>query len=155
MPYRRSKQVVILAAGLDAQAYRLPLADGTTLFELDQPAVIAAKADVLAGDEPSCRRVAIGVDLTHDWTDTLRSNGFDLDLPTVWLMEGLLQYLDEDAVHTVFQRVDALSAPGSVLLYDIVGKTLLDNVMLGGGPRTDGPQRRAVAVRHRLPGAIV
>ena len=59
-----------------------------------------------------------------------RSNGFDPELPAVWLMEGLLQYLDEGAVHTLFERVDALSAPGSVLLYDIVGKTLLDSVML-------------------------
>ena len=124
------QQVVILAAGLDARAYRLPWPDGTTVFELDQPTVVAAKADLLAGDKPRCLRVAIGVDLTTDWTDSLRGNGFDPDLPTVWLMEGLLQYLDEDAVHTVFQRVDSLSAPGSVLLYDIVGKTLLDNVTL-------------------------
>ena len=123
-------QVVIVAAGLDARAYRLPWPDGTTVFELDQPAVIAAKAAALAGDEPRCLRVAIGVDLTTDWTDTLRSNGFDPELPAVWLMEGLLQYLDEGAVHTLFERVDALSAPGSVLLYDIVGKTLLDSVML-------------------------
>ncbi|WP_166908355.1 SAM-dependent methyltransferase [Mycobacterium sp. DL440] len=124
------KQVVILAAGLDARAYRLPWPDGTTVFELDQPDVIAAKADALADDEPRCRRVAIGVDLTQDWTDVLRSNGYDPNVASVWLMEGLLQYLDEDAVRTVFERVDALSAPGSVLLYDIVGKTLLDSLML-------------------------
>ncbi|MEV0669078.1 SAM-dependent methyltransferase [Mycobacterium sp. NPDC050441] len=124
------RQVVILAAGLDARAYRLPWPDGTTVFELDQPAVIAAKADVLTNDEPRCRRVGIGADLTQDWTDALRSNGFDPGAPTVWLMEGLLQYLDESAVRALFSRVDVLSAPGSVLLYDIVGKTLLDNVML-------------------------
>src|SRR6201999_4508597 len=94
------RQVVIVAAGLDARAYRLPWPDGTTVFELDQPAVIAAKAETLAGDEPRCRRVAIGADLTTDWTDTLRSNGFDPELPAAWLMEGLLQYLDEGAVHT-------------------------------------------------------
>lgn len=124
------RQVVILAAGLDARAYRLPWPDGTTVFELDQPAVIAAKADALADDEPRCLRVAIGVDLTQDWTDALRANGFDSNAPAVWLIEGLLQYLDEAAVRTVFERVDAMSAPGSVLLYDIVGKTLLDSVML-------------------------
>ncbi|MGV0739304.1 SAM-dependent methyltransferase [Mycobacterium syngnathidarum] len=124
------RQVVILAAGLDARAYRLPWPDGTTVFELDQPAVITTKAEALAGDEPRCRRVAIGVDLTEDWTDALRANGFDSGLPAVWLMEGLLQYLDEDSVNTLFARVGALSAPGSVLLYDIVGKTLLDSVML-------------------------
>ncbi|CDO31457.1 SAM-dependent methyltransferase [Mycolicibacterium porcinum] len=126
----RVRQVVILAAGLDARAYRLAWPDGTTVFELDQPAVIATKAEALAGEEPRCRRVAIGVDLTKDWTDTLRANGFDADQPAVWLMEGLLQYLDESAVHALFERIDALSAPGSVLLYDIVGKVLLDSVML-------------------------
>ncbi|OMC29003.1 methyltransferase [Mycobacterium sp. GA-1841] len=125
-----ARQVVILAAGLDARAYRLPWPDGSTLYELDQPAVIAAKADALAGDRPRCRRVAIGVDLTTDWSETLQANGFDAAQPTVWLIEGLLQYLDEDAVHTLFRRVNTLSVQGSVLLYDIVGKTLLDNVML-------------------------
>ncbi|UBV15780.1 SAM-dependent methyltransferase [Mycolicibacterium fortuitum] len=124
------KQVVILAAGLDTRAYRLPWPDGTTVFELDQPTVIADKAETLAGDAPRCRRVAIGVDLTQDWTDTLQANGFDSTQPAVWLMEGLLQYLDEGAVRTVFERVDTMSAAGSVLLYDIVGKTLLDSVML-------------------------
>lgn len=124
------KQVVILAAGLDARAYRLAWPDGTRVFELDQPAVIATKAEALAGEVPRCRRVALGVDLTEDWTETLRANGFDPAQPAVWLMEGLLQYLDEGAVHALFQRVDALSAPGSVLLYDIVGKVLLDSVML-------------------------
>ncbi|MED5811203.1 SAM-dependent methyltransferase [Mycolicibacterium sp. 050232] len=127
---RSVRQVVILAAGLDARAYRLAWPDDTTVFELDQPAVIAGKAEALAGDEPRCRRVAIGVDLTKDWTDTLRAKGFDPGRPAVWLMEGLLQYLDEGAVHTLFERVDALSAPGSVLLYDIVGKVLLDSLML-------------------------
>ena len=54
---RVAKQVVILAAGMDARAYRLDWPDGTTVYELDQPAVIAAKADLLADDLPRCRRV--------------------------------------------------------------------------------------------------
>ena len=56
----------------------------------------------------------------------MQSAGLDPGAPTAWLIEGLLQYLDEDAVRTLFARVDALSAPGSVLLYDVVGKTLLE-----------------------------
>ncbi len=123
-------QVVILAAGMDARAYRLPWPAATTVYELDQPAVMTAKAEALAGEEPRCRRVAIGVDLADDWTGSLRAAGFDPQRPTVWLIEGLLQYLDASAVQTLFERVDAVSAPGSVLLYDVVGKTLLDNVML-------------------------
>lgn len=127
---RAVDQVVILAAGMDARAYRLPWPDGTTVYELDQPAVMAAKAEALVDEQPRCRRVAIGIDLAEDWPAALRAAGFDSQRPAVWLIEGLLQYLDESAVHILFERIDALSAPASVLLYDVVGKTLLDNVML-------------------------
>jgi methyltransferase (TIGR00027 family) len=120
-------QVVILAAGMDARAYRLPWPDGTVVFELDQPEVLAAKADLLADERPACRRVAVGVDLAHDWPAALRSAGLDPSEPVVWLIEGLLQYLDEAAVTALFDRVDALSARGSVLLYDVVGRSLLES----------------------------
>ena len=127
---RRANQVVILAAGMDARAYRLAWPDGTGVYELDQPAVIAAKAEVLADDEPRCRRVPIGIDLSDDWPSALRSTGFDPQMPSVWLIEGLLQYLDKGAVRTLFERIDALSAPNSVLLYDVVGQTLLESPMM-------------------------
>lgn len=125
-----ARQFVILAAGMDARAYRLAWPDGTVVYELDQPAVIAAKAGILADDEPRCRRVPIGVDLADDWPSVLRSTGFDPQKPTVWLIEGLLQYLDEAAVRTLFERIHALSAPTSVLLYDVVGQTLLKSPMM-------------------------
>src|SRR3984885_11847571 len=47
-------QVVIVAAGMDARSYRLPWPDGTTVFEVDQPHVIAIKDERLAGDKPRC-----------------------------------------------------------------------------------------------------
>jgi methyltransferase (TIGR00027 family) len=123
-------QVVILAAGMDARAYRLPWPDGTTVYELDQPAVIATKARLLEGAEARCRRVPLGIDLADDWPAALQTSGFDPGQPSVWLIEGLLQYLDERAVRTLFERLDALSAPGSTLLYDVVGKVLLDSPVM-------------------------
>ena len=125
-------QVVILAAGLDTRAFRLAWPAGTAVFELDQPAVIAAKAERLDGAEPLCRRVPIGVDLTGEWPEALHSAGLDPDAPSVWLIEGLLQYLDEAAVRGLFARIDALSAPGSVLLYDVVGAALLNAPFMAG-----------------------
>jgi methyltransferase (TIGR00027 family) len=124
---RQVKQVVILAAGMDARAYRIAWPVGTTVFELDQPEVIDAKADLLDRDEATCRRVAIGVDLADDWPTTLVAAGFDVRLPSVWVVEGLLQYLDEPAVRQLFARIDAVSAPDSVVLYDAVGKVLLES----------------------------
>jgi methyltransferase (TIGR00027 family) len=124
---RHVTQVVLLAAGMDSRAYRLDWPAGTTVYEMDQPELMATKADILATDQPRCRRAAIGINLMDDWPGAARSAGFDPQIPTVWLMEGLLQYLDESAVDGLFDRIDALSAPGSVLLYDIVGKALLES----------------------------
>jgi methyltransferase (TIGR00027 family) len=121
-----ASQAVILAAGMDARSYRLPWPDCTTVFEVDQPHVIAIKDERLAGDKPRCQRVAVGVDLADDWPKTLQSQGFDSSAPTVWTIEGLLQYIEAPDVDRLFERVDALSAPDSVLLYDVVGKALLE-----------------------------
>ena len=120
------RQVVLVAAGMDARAYRLDWPTGTTVFELDQPPVIAAKNALLADETPQCTRVPIGVDLADEWPAALTAAGFDPSAPSVWLTEGLLQYLDAAAVHRLFERIDALSAPGSVLCYDVVGKSLLE-----------------------------
>lgn len=127
-----AKQVVLVAAGLDARSYRLPWPSDTTVCELDQPGVIAAKDERLAGEQPRARRVAIGTDLARDWASALTSSGHDAASPTIWLIEGLLQYLDEPTVRELFRTVDALSAPGSVLLYDAVGKTLLESDAMAG-----------------------
>lgn len=118
-------QVVIVAAGMDARAYRLLWRPDTTVYEVDQPRVIAAKAKALAGERPRCRRVAVGVDLANDWPNALRSQGFSASSRSVWLVEGLLQYLQAPDVDSLFSRIDALSAPGSLLLYDLVGTTLM------------------------------
>jgi methyltransferase (TIGR00027 family) len=126
------RQVVLVAAGMDARAYRLDWPAGVTVYELDQPAVMEAKDRLLAGDTPRARRVPVGVDLTEDWPSALAASGFDATVASVWLMEGLLQYLDEAEVRALFARVDELSAPGSVLLYDVVGRTLLQSQAMAG-----------------------
>ena len=73
------RQAVILAAGLDARAYRLPWPDGTVVFELDQPEVIEFKTATLAGlgAEPTAERRTVAIDLRDDWPTALRDSGFD------------------------------------------------------------------------------
>ena len=41
------EQSVILAAGLDARAWRLPWNDGSTVYEIDQPKVLEFKTETL------------------------------------------------------------------------------------------------------------
>jgi len=109
------RQVVILAAGLDSRAYRLPWPDGTTIFELDRPQVLDFKREVLAdhGAQPRAERREIAVDLRDDWPQALRDSGFDAAKPSAWIAEGLLIYLPAAAQEQLFRGVDSLAAPGS------------------------------------------
>jgi methyltransferase (TIGR00027 family) len=111
------RQAVILAAGLDARAYRLRWPPGTVVFEVDQPEVIAFKSTTLAqiGAEPTAERRAVGVDLRDDWPTALRDNFFDATAPTAWIAEGLLPYLPPEAQDRLLDNITALSAPGSRL----------------------------------------
>ncbi|WP_433635200.1 SAM-dependent methyltransferase [Nocardia sp. CA-120079] len=109
------RQVVILAAGLDARAYRLPWPDGTVVYELDRPQVLEFKRETLehAGREPIAERHEVPVDLREDWPKALCDSGFDPALPTAWLVEGLLIYLSSAAQDQLFDAIVSLSAPGS------------------------------------------
>jgi methyltransferase (TIGR00027 family) len=109
------RQVVILAAGLDSRAYRLPWPDGTTIFELDRPQVLEFKREVLAGQgaQPNAERREVAIDLREDWPQALRDNGFDVALPSAWIAEGLLLYLPGDAQEQLFTGIDALASAGS------------------------------------------
>lgn len=113
-------QVVLLAAGLDARAYRLDWPSGTTVFEIDQDQVLAFKDETLAGEvvHERCRRVAVPVDLRDDWPAALRNGGFDPDRPSVWLAEGLLPFLPADAESALLDRIGSLAAPGSTVVVE-------------------------------------
>lgn len=111
------RQVVLLAAGLDARAFRLPWPAGTRLFELDLPESLAFKEGVLrrAGARPRCARTVLPVDLREDWATAVAGAGFDPAEPTAWLIEGLLIYLGKEAAAALLETVGRLSAPGSRL----------------------------------------
>jgi methyltransferase (TIGR00027 family) len=105
------RQVVILAAGLDARAWRLPWPDGTTVYELDQAKVLEFKSTTLQdrGAQPASRLVSVAVDLREDWPTALREAGFDASRPSAWSAEGLLRYLPARARSAV--RADKLTKP--------------------------------------------
>lgn len=111
------RQVVILAAGLDARAHRLDWPDGCTVFEVDQPRVLGFKDRVLRerGVEPRCERRVVATDLRGDWRSELLAYGFDPGRPTAWLAEGLLPYLPAEAEQQMLKVIHELSAPGSRL----------------------------------------
>ncbi|MGB6207321.1 SAM-dependent methyltransferase, partial [Mycobacterium sp.] len=128
------RQVVILAAGLDARAWRLPWPDGTEVYELDQAKVLDFKSTALRrrGAQPTSALVSVAIDLRQDWPTALQQAGFDAKSPSVWSIEGLLMYLPAAAQDLLLDRIQDLAAPGSRLAVE------------GLGPEFAAPERRAL-----------
>lgn len=113
-----ARQLVILGAGLDTRAWRLPGLEGVRVFEADHPDTQALKRDraraMPAAVSPP-RFVA--VDFARDQlAGQLARAGHRADRPTVWLCEGVVMYLTDAAVRGMLGDVAACSAPGSTLL---------------------------------------
>jgi methyltransferase (TIGR00027 family) len=142
------RQVVILAAGLDARAWRLPWPDGTTVYELDQAKVLDFKSTTLKsrGAHPTSKLVSVAIDLRQDWPTALQEAGFDPSKPTVWSAEGLLRYLPARAQDLLFERVQALSPSGSWLATNAPAESALDPERLTR-QREQSHRLRAAAAR--------
>lgn len=123
------RQAVIVAAGLDARAYRLPWSEGTIVYEVDMPNVIGFKTSTLSklGAEPTAERRTVAVDLRDDWPTALQAAGFDPQAPSAWSAEGLVVYLPPEAQDALFGNITALSASQSQLASEFVPDTTIFN----------------------------
>jgi methyltransferase (TIGR00027 family) len=110
-------QTVLLGAGLDTRAFRLRWPADSHVFEVDHPAVLDFKHQVLSsvGAVPLVQRTPIPVALHGNWSAALVHAGFRPGLPTTWVAEGSLLSLSPVLVRTV----STLSEPGSRLFYEI------------------------------------
>lgn len=116
-------RVVMPAAGLDVRAFRLPAIAAAHVWELDRAEVLRLKDATLAalGAAPLCARTALGTDLRDDWSAVLTGAGFEPRWPSVWVAEGLLNYLDAAEAGRLLAACAALASPGSTLIADMIG----------------------------------
>lgn len=123
--------MVGLGSGIDTRAYRLPFSRPLQYFEIDLAPVILFKQSVFfpssaSGDgnliPPSSTHLSLlAADLTHpSWKDQLKSIGFNNDLPTLWVLEGLVMYLDAGSVSNLLHDISSLSEHGSHIMLHTV-----------------------------------
>ena len=142
-------QVVILAAGLDTRAWRLPWISATTVYEIDLPGVLDFKAEVLARHHarPAARYLPVPADLRRNWPDALRACGFDPTVPTAWLAEGLLPYLSSADQDLLFARIDDLSTDASRIAVEAFGSDFFSPDLLARREEALQPVREAAAAQ--------
>jgi methyltransferase (TIGR00027 family) len=126
----RPGQVVLLGAGYDSRAYRLPALRSARVFEVDHPATQATKRRAVAARVEPGRRAHVrfvAVDLLRDdLAAALDAAGFDRDEPTVVVWEGVTNYLTADAVDTTLRKLAGLVASGSRIVFTYVDRAALD-----------------------------
>ena len=99
------RQVVILGAGMDTRAFRLPWTTDTHLYELDRAEVLQTKEFLLDNAVAKCHRHPITIDLRQSWADLLVAQGYQVKTASVWLLEGLLYYMSETQVHELLGTI--------------------------------------------------
>lgn len=119
-------QLVVLGAGLDARAWRMPELAQAVVFEVDHPASQHDKQRRLGDRAPTAHRVVpVAVDLDgQPLRPALEAAGFDRALETTWVWEGVVPYLTADAVEGTVRQVGELSAPGSLLVVNYQARSL-------------------------------
>ena len=123
------EQVVILGAGFDARAYRIAaMAQATVVFEVDHPSTSAAKRTTVQAALSSVPRHVRFVPLdfnSEPLQGTMSAAGYEARRRTLFIWEGVTNYLTEDAVDGTL-RWCAGAAAGSLLIFTYVHRQVLD-----------------------------
>lgn len=117
-------QLVILGAGFDSRAWRLPELESVSVFEVDHPDTQIVKRDRVAGLAPQAKEIRfVPADLSQaDLGGKLAASGFRAELPSFWLWEGVTMYLTPEQVEQTLRAMAALSAPRSGLAFTYMSK---------------------------------
>lgn len=126
------RQIVFLGAGWDTRSCGLlpngtdPGRCSTKLFKVDEPPTQESKVRSLRAAGVACNHVAFApTDFNQrSWLDSLKEHGFDPELPTLILWEGVTMCRDVTAVLKTLAKVAEL-APGSRIAFDFCSRELV------------------------------
>jgi methyltransferase (TIGR00027 family) len=122
-------QIVIFGAGFDTRALRLLTGYPTVkIFELDMPVTQKAKLGQYAK-----RKLDIPANVTfipmdfdkESLPEKLAAAGCRKGVMTLFLLEGLLMYLQPSSVDETFKVIEAFAGPGSTVIFDYVQASVL------------------------------
>jgi methyltransferase (TIGR00027 family) len=140
-------QVVILGAGFDSRAYRIPNINGTQVFEVDHPATQARKEErlqqILGNIPPHVTFVPIDFD-KEKLEDVMTTAGFQTGAKTFFIWEGVTQYITAEAVDATFRYISRFAAPGSGIVFTYIKQGIVE-----GSDRSEVDQK-VVTFAERL-----
>ncbi|MGO9759754.1 MAG: class I SAM-dependent methyltransferase [Solirubrobacteraceae bacterium] len=120
-----ASQLVLLGAGYDTRATRLPAAAASAVFEIDHPLTQSRKRAVLGDRSEHIRYVPL--DFERDALQpALIAAGLDPSQRACVLWEGVFSYLTPEAIDVTLGALVAVCAPGSQILLTYIDERFLD-----------------------------
>jgi methyltransferase (TIGR00027 family) len=113
------EQVVFLASDLDPRPYQLPWPVGTSVYVVDNPAILEVKTEALADTTPTAAVRGVPADISGNWPAALTEAGFDADRATLWSVEGVLPFIPLDEQRRLVADITVMSGPGSRLISEM------------------------------------
>lgn len=144
-------QLVILGAGFDTRAYRIPEIGNIPVYEVDHPATQQAKRDALrrAGAKLPPNHKFVAVDFDRDGLgERLAAAGYSESGRTLFVWQGVIMYLTEAGIDATLGFIAGHSAPGSMVVFDYFHSDAL------GGTRAATMQLMTRAMGERITFAI-
>lgn len=124
-------QVVVLGAGFDSRAYRFAGSHPQLrFFEVDLPATIEEKRKRVAaalGALPETVHYSPIDFNTQTLEEVLPALGYDAARKTLFLLEGVVMYVNAPGNDATFRFMRRHAAPGSLVVYDYVLQRVIDN----------------------------
>lgn len=125
-----TQQVVLLGAGYDSRAYRIPEMATTNVFEVDHPATQATKRRLIWAQihpDQHAQIRFVPVDLVRDDLGAALHEAAFVPLErTVVIWEGVTNYLTAEAVDTTLRYVATTTGRGSQIIFTYIDKAALD-----------------------------
>ena len=125
----RTTQLVLLGAGFDTRAYRLPGSSRAIVFELDRAETSLVKQTALKkalGSLPAQVRF-VTIDFNRQSvSEVLAASGFDSAKEACFVWEGVTNYLTAEAVDSTLREIRRIASEGA-LLFTYVDREVLDH----------------------------
>jgi methyltransferase (TIGR00027 family) len=138
-----AEQVVILGAGFDCRAHRVRELLQRCVFELDHPATLAKKRRTMAAAPAKLEYVPIDFN-REKLRDVLSAFGYVREARSLFIWEGVTNYLESAAVSATVAAIAELTPPPSQIVFTYVHRGLLD-----GSVRFEGTERLLATLRDR------
>jgi methyltransferase (TIGR00027 family) len=123
------EQLVILGAGFDTRAYRIPGLDQAQVFEVDLPGTCKLKQtrlEKVLGAVPE-NVTLVGIDFEQqNLADVLIAAGLQQEKRTLFIWEGVTQYLTAEAVSNTLEFVSRVAGVGSAIVFTYVRRGVID-----------------------------